>query len=86
MKYVDQICIDRGGYWNWKSVWKLYLGKPGEYPFCATFLGWYSNKEGFKPFQDKVPYKTGFPSVNSLKKRLRLATTKERTEIELAHY
>lgn len=85
MKYVDQICLERGGYWK-KGVWKPYLGKPLDYPFCATFLGWYSNKEGFKPFQGMVPYIIGFPSMNSLKKRLRLATKKELTIIELAHY
>jgi len=85
MKYIDQICLDRTGYWR-KSVWKICLGKKGEYPYYGKFLGWFSNKEGFKPYKGSNPYTTGFPSLTSLKRRVRLTTNKERTTIELAHY
>jgi len=90
MNYVNQICLDRGKCWK-RGVWKPYLGKDGEYKYCAVLLGWYFKDQGFFPSESRwllgeKPNRTGFPSLSRLKKRLRLATNKERTEIELAQY
>jgi hypothetical protein len=91
MKYVDQICITRGGKGTLKSgirreVWKVYLGGEGEHPYCVTFLGWYSSRDGFISYTGRIPYKRGFRSAEEIKKRVRLASKQEKLTIELAHY